>query len=48
MYMLTTRLYQLEESSRLAKTEDKMVFLDRGAVGDTLFALLNYQVGDAR
>lgn len=46
MYMLTTRLYQIEESARQAKEEGKVAFLDRGAVGDTLFALLSNQNGN--
>jgi thymidine kinase/deoxynucleoside kinase len=45
MYMLTTRLYQMEESYRQARSEKRLCFLDRGAVGDTLFALLNHQLG---
>lgn len=63
MYMLTTRIYQMDEAHRLAKegrvfkgengdekVEKQLVFLDRGAVGDTLFALQNYNIGniDAR
>jgi deoxyadenosine/deoxycytidine kinase len=44
MYMLTTRLYQMEESARQASQEGRCVFLDRGAVGDTLFALQSYKV----
>jgi len=46
MYMLTTRLYQIEESARQAKSEGKVAFLDRGAVGDTLFALLSNKLGN--
>jgi len=42
MYMLTTRIYQMDEASRQAKDEQRLVFLDRGAVGDTLFAVQNY------
>jgi len=48
MYMLTTRLYQIDESFRQARKESKLCFLDRGAVGDTLFALLNYQLGSMK
>lgn len=43
MYMLTTRLYQMDESARQASQEGRCVFLDRGAVGDTLFALQSYK-----
>jgi deoxyadenosine/deoxycytidine kinase len=46
MYMLTTRLYQMEEATRQAKQEGKMVMLDRGAVGDTVFAILNHTMGN--
>jgi len=46
MYMLTTRLYQMDESSRQAKEDGRLVFLDRGAVGDTLFAIQNYKIGN--
>jgi thymidine kinase/deoxynucleoside kinase len=46
MYMLTTRLYQMEEATRQAKQENRMVMLDRGAVGDTVFALLNHKMGN--
>jgi len=46
MYMLTTRLYQMDESSRQAKHEQRLVFLDRGAVGDTLFAIQNFKIGN--
>jgi len=45
MYMLTTRLYQMDESYRQARSDQKLCFLDRGAVGDSLFALLNFQLG---
>jgi len=41
--MLRSRVYQLEESVRQAKA-GSMVFLDRGAVGDTLFAIQNVTV----
>lgn len=43
MYMLTTRLYQMEESARQAASEGRCVFLDRGAVGDTLFAIQSHK-----
>jgi len=46
MYMLTTRLYQIDEAARQAKTERKIAFLDRGAVGDTLFAILSHKRGN--
>lgn len=46
MYMLTTRLHQITEASRQAKSEGKTSFLDRGAVGDTLFAILNHRLGN--
>lgn len=46
MYMLTTRLYQIDEASRQAKSEQKIAFLDRGAVGDTLFAVLSEKRGN--
>ncbi len=46
MYMLTTRLYQMDESTRQADKENKLVFLDRGAVGDVLFALQNYKINN--
>jgi len=46
MYMLTTRLYQIDEASRQAKLERKVAFLDRGAVGDTLFAILSHKLGN--
>jgi deoxyadenosine/deoxycytidine kinase len=46
MYMLTTRLYQIDEAARQAKTERKIAFLDRGAVGDTLFAILSHKLGN--
>jgi hypothetical protein len=36
-------VYQLEESARQA-SEGHIVFLDRGAVGDTLFAIQNFNV----
>jgi deoxyadenosine/deoxycytidine kinase len=48
MYMLTTRIYQMEEAARQAKEENRLVFLDRGAVGDTLFALLNFKSGNMK
>lgn len=41
MYMLTTRIYQMEEAARLAKDDGTVCFLDRGAVGDLLFAYYN-------
>lgn len=44
MYMLTTRLYQVDEASRQAKQEGKFVMLDRGAVGDAVFATLNHDM----
>ena len=34
----------MEESARQAQQEERLVFLDRGAVGDTLFAIQNYKV----
>jgi len=43
MYMLTTRIYQMDEAYRQAKQENKFVLLDRGAVGDVLFALQNFK-----
>ena len=43
MYMLTTRLYHLQEARRLASEQDYVVLLDRGAVGDTLFAHLGHK-----
>jgi len=46
MYMLTTRLQQHDDAARVARTQRKHVFLDRGAVGDTLFALLGYRNGN--
>jgi len=46
MYMLTTRLYQIDEASRQAKEDRKISFLDRGAVGDTLFAILSHKLGN--
>ena len=46
MYMLTTRLYQMDESYRVAEKDDNLSLLDRGAVGDTVFALLNHQMGN--
>jgi deoxyadenosine/deoxycytidine kinase len=46
MYMLTTRLYQIDEAHRQADKEGKLVFLDRGAVGDVLFALQNFKIGN--
>jgi deoxyadenosine/deoxycytidine kinase len=46
MYMLTTRLYQIDEAARQAKDERKVAFLDRGAVGDTLFAILSHKLGN--
>jgi len=46
MYMLTTRLYQIDEAYRQAKDEKKVTFLDRGAVGDTLFAILSHRLGN--
>jgi len=46
MYMLTTRLYQIDEAARQAKVERKIAFLDRGAVGDTLFAILSHKLGN--
>ena len=46
MYMLTTRLYQMDEGYRKADHEDALVLLDRGAVGDTVFALLNHQMNN--
>ena len=46
MYMLTTRIYQMDEAHRQAKSEGKLVFLDRGAVGDILFALNNHVAGN--
>jgi deoxyadenosine/deoxycytidine kinase len=46
MYMLTTRLHQMSEAARQAKDEGKVVFLDRGAVGDSLFAILNHKLGN--
>lgn len=44
-YMLTTRLYQMNESNRQAQQEEKTCVLDRGAVGDTVFASLNHELG---
>jgi len=46
MYMLTTRLYQIDEAFRQARNERKIAFLDRGAVGDTLFAILSQKLGN--
>lgn len=46
MYMLTTRLYQVDEASRQAKDEGRFVMLDRGAVGDAVFATLNHELGN--
>jgi len=46
MYMLTTRLYQIDEAARQARDERKIAFLDRGAVGDTLFAILSQRLGN--
>ena len=46
MYMLTTRLYQMQEAARQAKQENRLVLLDRGAVGDSLFAIMNHQAKD--
>jgi hypothetical protein len=44
--MLTTRLYQIDEAYRQAREERKVSFLDRGAVGDTLFAILSHKLGN--
>jgi hypothetical protein len=44
MYMLTTRLYQMAEAVRCAREAKQLALLDRGAVGDTLFALYNHAV----
>jgi len=44
MYMLTTRLYQIDEGFRQARENKKLVLLDRGAVGDTLFALTSHSL----
>lgn len=46
MYMLTTRLYQMQESARQAHDENRLCFLDRGAVGDSLFAILSHENGN--
>lgn len=46
MYMLTTRIFQMDEAYRQSEKEGKLVFLDRGAVGDVLFALHNYNCGN--
>jgi deoxyadenosine/deoxycytidine kinase len=46
MYMLTTRMYQMDEGYRQADHEERLVLLDRGAVGDTVFALLNHEAGN--
>jgi hypothetical protein len=46
MYVLTIRLYQMEEAGRQAKVEGKMVFLDRSTIGDAVFALLNHKMGN--
>lgn len=46
MYMLTTRLFQMKDSARQAKEENKCCFLDRGAVGDSLFAILSHKNGN--
>jgi len=45
MYMLTTRLYQIDNGYREARENKKLVLLDRGAVGDTLFALTSHSLG---
>ena len=42
-YMLATRLYQLDESDRQARQEKRMVLLDRGAIGDSIFAITAYK-----
>lgn len=46
LYMLTTRIFQMDEAYRQSHKEGKLVFLDRGAVGDVLFALHNYNSGN--
>jgi deoxyadenosine/deoxycytidine kinase len=44
MYMLTTRLSQIQEASRLARLGHTSI-LDRGAVGDALFAIVHAKSG---
>lgn len=44
-FMLASRRYQLMEGSRRATIDEHTVFLDRGAVGDTLFAMVGLQNG---
>jgi len=46
MYMLTTRLSQMDEGFRQSRELSRLVLLDRGAVGDTLFALVNRKLNN--
>jgi deoxyadenosine/deoxycytidine kinase len=46
MYMLTTRLFQMQTASFYAKNYGQFQLLDRGAVGDALFALYNASAGN--
>jgi deoxyadenosine/deoxycytidine kinase len=45
-YILASRLFQLREAQRLAKNEHNTVILDRGAVGDSVFATLAHKMGN--
>jgi deoxyadenosine/deoxycytidine kinase len=45
MYMLTTRLFQMQEAVRLAHEGKRTAVLDRSAVGDAVFAIQNHKVG---
>eukprot|EP00658_Telonema_sp_P-2_P071168 TRINITY_DN6047_c0_g2_i1.p1 TRINITY_DN6047_c0_g2~~TRINITY_DN6047_c0_g2_i1.p1 ORF type:complete len:326 (+),score=77.25 TRINITY_DN6047_c0_g2_i1:164-1141(+) len=44
-YMLKTRLFQMINAMRIAKDDGKLVLMDRGALGDTCFAKLNWLHG---
>lgn len=46
MYMLTTRLFQMQTASQQAHQNGQFALLDRGAVGDALFALYNASTGN--
>lgn len=41
--VLSDRLWQMHDADRLSQQEGKTIFLDRGAVGDTIFATLAYE-----
>lgn len=45
MYMLVSRIYQMNEAARQSSDHKKTCFLDRGAVGDTVFAHVAYIQG---